>query len=85
MNRVKRQKKLTPGQKWYREYLASPRWLLLRSMSMLAYNGKCGICGAKAVNVHHRNYRHVGKSFMGEFLDLLPVCRGCHKKIHGIK
>lgn len=64
----------------YAEYLASPRWLLIRAAVMERDDGKCQICGGQASCVHHNNYSQSllrGRSIIGAF----ALCNSCHKFI----
>jgi predicted HNH restriction endonuclease len=32
---------------------------------------------------HHPDYEHKGGSFFAELRDIITLCDGCHRKIHG--
>ena len=75
-NHFERQKK------YYRDvYLQSEEWKYKRNLIMEYYNYKCQKCNADAIDLHHLTYDNV---FKEKFQDLLPLCRGCHKKEHEI-
>jgi len=69
----------TDNREWYRTvYLKSPHWTDLRSRK-LSQNPNCEVCGGRALDAHHVNYRRI---FDVEISDLLSVCRKCHDDIH---
>jgi predicted HNH restriction endonuclease len=44
----------------------------------------CYCCGAnESLDLHHRTYKRLGKENIST--DLIPVCRGCHEKIHELE
>ena len=68
------------GYRSYAEYLASDHWARVRR----AYRDSgrpmdCAACGARPIELHHRSYSRI----CGERLnDLIPLCRGCHGRVH---
>lgn len=52
-----------------------------RLVQMLCINHRCHICGKNAEAIHHIIGR-VNKVLRYEFINLLPVCNDCHRKIH---
>lgn len=77
--------------KEYREYLKSSDWRRKKEkfyssklFKKLRSNGKwkCFCCeeGDKALDMHHRTYKRLGKEKIS--VDLVPVCRQCHEEIH---
>lgn len=77
----------TPARAWYMWYLAhSWRWRVLRRVAMRLSGGRCRLCGARAVEVHHRDYAHCGRGgvvgAVRELLDLTPLCGACHGRYH---
>jgi hypothetical protein len=66
---------------WYQEYLGTTAWRDRRSLVLRRANGTCEGCGeARATEVHHLTYAHVGNEFLWE---LVAVCRDCHERFHG--
>jgi YgiT-type zinc finger domain-containing protein len=62
-----------------RQYYSSKLYKTLR------HNNKgwvCYCCGAdnKRLDLHHRTYKRLGEENIA--VDLVPVCRECHEKIH---
>jgi hypothetical protein len=66
--------------KSYQDYLASPAWKQRRDLVMWRAHGICEAClSARAEEVHHLTYEHIGHEMMWE---LKAICRACHEKIH---
>lgn len=66
----------------YSTYMASREWRLKRQEVMEVNGGLCFRCqSAKATQVHHLTYAHLGNEFPE---DLQPVCRPCHEYLSGI-
>jgi hypothetical protein len=64
----------------YPEYLRSGAWKQLRDKVLKRASGECEGCGtAKAVQVHHLRYAHIGHEFLWE---LVAVCIACHERVH---
>ena len=65
----------------YTLYLESKQWAERRALAIHAANGKCQSCGGRnSLNVHHRNYKRLGKE---RPTDLIVLCRDCHDILHG--
>lgn len=67
----------------YAAYLASPQWEHLRAMVWSRERGRCQGCGFAICgegHVHHTTYDRVGAELL---CDLLLLCPGCHRRIHG--
>jgi hypothetical protein len=65
----------------YAAYLDSPEWQAKRKRAMARARGQCEGCqAARAVEVHHLTYDHVGNEFLWE---LVAVCADCHQRVHG--
>jgi 5-methylcytosine-specific restriction endonuclease McrA len=65
---------------WYRNYLASEEWELIRQSVMERANGFCEGCRARvATEIHHLTYEHVGFEFLWE---LVAICSPCHRRLH---
>lgn len=67
----------------YQMYLRSQHWLLFRRVVLMLANFKCAGEGCKneAREVHHLNYKRVGKELLS---DVEPLCGKCHGLRHGI-
>lgn len=66
--------------KQYDEYLNSPEWQAKRVLVLERDNYICQGCfQARAFDVHHLSYRHVGNELLFE---LVSICRKCHRRIH---
>jgi hypothetical protein len=64
----------------YEEYLASAAWRRKRDLVMWRSGNICeGCLSAKATEVHHRTYDHVGDELLYE---LVAPCRACHGRAH---
>jgi hypothetical protein len=71
---------MTPAQKAYSDYLASPTWKIIRDQRLALDNKECVMCGGKAVHVHHRRYpKKWGEETI---LDLVSLCGSCHERHH---
>lgn len=65
----------------YSEYLKSPHWQETRRKRLDKDGDACVLCGSKEnLNVHHRNYRNVGKEDVEN--DLVTLCTECHTFVH---
>lgn len=65
----------------YKEYLKSPRWKRRVTMVDSRCNGFCERCKLNPMEeVHHKHYRNLGNEPLE---DLVGLCRGCHRFIHG--
>lgn len=64
----------------YRSYLRSPAWRKLRDRVRARSGGVCERCGRRPmVHVHHLTYERI---FKERLMDLLAVCRPCHRELH---
>ena len=73
----------TQAQARYSAYLDTPRWKALRYLRRRLDGGRCRVCnGAVRLEVHHRSYRHRGRSFFGELRDCITLCSVCHRAAH---
>lgn len=63
------------------EYYRSPEWKEKRNKIMQRDNYTCQVCGDKATDVHHLNYNNL---FDEWDIELVALCRHCHKKYHGL-
>lgn len=65
---------------WYNDYLNSPKWHAKRAAVLKRDNYVCRGCGTnRAVQVHHLDYKRVGKEML---FDLVSICLECHNAIH---
>ena len=64
-----------------KDYLKSEAWKRKRYVVLKRDNWKCVYCGAKATQVHHKNYlkKNIGKEPI-EWL--VSICFPCHRKQH---
>ena len=63
----------------YNQYLASPAWQQKRALVLQRDNFLCQACRlAKASEVHHLSYAHLGNE---PLVELVAVCRDCHNGI----
>lgn len=66
---------------WYAAYLLSPKWKAIRDKVLVRDGHRCqGCLGARATQVHHLTYDHVGDELLFE---LIAVCDFCHERVHG--
>ena len=73
----------TQAQARYNAYLDTPRWKALRYLRRRLDGGRCRVCNATVrLEVHHRSYRHRGRSFIGELRDCITLCSVCHRAAH---
>ena len=63
----------------YAEYLESPWWKFKRRQKLDSVKNRCGRCGEKATQVHHKHYRSLGRE---KHSDLEAICRPCHEREH---
>ena len=70
------------GEMNYHEYLKSPDWQMKRIQALAHYGNSCTLCGSTYhLNVHHRDYIHVGYEDVAR--DLNVLCSVCHFTYHG--
>jgi 5-methylcytosine-specific restriction endonuclease McrA len=64
----------------YHEYLQTDAWQERRRLVLRRAGGICEGCRkARAVEVHHLTYQHIGHEFLWE---LVAICRACHERYH---
>lgn len=64
----------------YRQYLETSAWKARRARVLMRDRYICqGCLSARAVDVHHTTYAHVGSELMFE---LVSLCRECHDRAH---
>jgi hypothetical protein len=67
----------------YKKYLETPEWKAKRERKLIDAGFRCQLCNESGeLNVHHRTYKDRGNE---DLRDLIVLCRGCHKKFHGIE
>ena len=65
----------------YKAYLQSDEWKAKRTAVRRRARGWCERCKVRVrVDVHHLTYANVGNE---PLTDLIGVCRGCHRFLHG--
>lgn len=65
---------------WYDAYLQSPEWRAKRQWVLTRDRGICqGCLQATATQVHHTDYRRVGRELL---IDLTSLCDTCHAAAH---
>jgi 5-methylcytosine-specific restriction endonuclease McrA len=67
---------------YYRDtYLSSDEWKRKRALVLRRDNYRCVYCGARATQVHHKQYarRNIGREPI-EWL--VAVCKSCHGRQH---
>lgn len=65
----------------YKSYLASDLWADRRWCALERVKHACQRCfRERATEVHHLTYARV---FNERTSDLMPVCRSCHRVLHG--
>jgi len=65
----------------YEAYLASSCWKAFKSRYRKSgLPMQCRVCGRERAELHHVNYRRLGKE---EFEDVIPLCRKHHAGAHG--
>lgn len=68
----------------YEEYLQTDHWKQVRNKRMEIDGYKCVICGATDdLQVHHCFYERLWNEDVD--VDLMTLCKPCHKRIHAIK
>ena len=66
----------------YQRYLATPQWRARRDKVLQREGFVCqGCLSARATEVHHKNYEHIGAELL---FDLVAVCAECHRRAHGM-
>ena len=72
----------TVDRKDYKKYIRSPEWRAKKAKYWASNAPKeCYICGRtnRPMDLHHRTYKNLGNE---RLMDLVPVHRSCHDKIH---
>jgi hypothetical protein len=74
----------SPWWDWYRKYLNSGAWKKVRKAALVRDGYKCQTkgCGQKAVEVHHKYYRYVGREWE-QMSCLVSICKQHHDREHG--
>jgi 5-methylcytosine-specific restriction endonuclease McrA len=67
----------------YQRYLCSSEWRERRRLALLRDRNICqGCLTARAVEVHHLTYVHIGRELLYE---LVSLCMQCHETAHSAK
>ncbi len=67
----------------YKRYLLTSHWKNVKEEVIAKAGNKCQLCSNHdLLNVHHNNYKCIGKETPQ---DLIVICRKCHKRFHNIK
>ena len=72
------------SEKWQqkrKEYYSSNLYKNLKGSGK--WNCYCCECNNKPLDLHHRTYKRLGNENIS--IDLIPVCRNCHDKIHKLE
>lgn len=68
----------------YRTYLKSEAWRAKRRLVLAYVSDTCITCNTTltetSANIHHISYERVRNESLN---DLIPLCKTCHKEIHG--
>lgn len=69
----------------YAAQLRSKEWEKRRSKYLTDHGSWCRSCkqSNKQIQVHHINYDHAKLLWEHEDVDMVALCSGCHKRIHG--
>lgn len=67
----------------YDEYMLSEEWARKRQHVFAAQGSDCIDCGNSATDIHHLHYETLGDECPEN--DLVPLCRDCHSKRHGLE
>jgi hypothetical protein len=67
----------------YERYLTTRYWYAVRLKVISDRKHTCEVCSEKRrdVEVHHRNYDHLGEEY-AHLTDLRLLCKRCHKTVH---
>lgn len=66
----------------YREYLDTPQWSAIREMALDRAGYHCALCNSSVnLNVHHKDYSHLGCE---RDSDVIVLCHRCHCRHHGV-
>ena len=67
----------------YDRHIGSTKWRQIADRVLLRADYLCeGCLSARATQVHHLTYDHMGDEFMFE---LLALCKPCHERIHEVQ
>ena len=68
----------------YKDYLKSEHWANFRESFFLERELMCAHCGTLKlpIHLHHLTYARIGMEYHG---DVIPLCKSCHRKVHGKK
>lgn len=64
---------------WYKLYIRSERWVVIRERLFKQRGKKCELCKSKRnIIVHHLTYEHVTRELLR---DLQVLCQSCHNRL----
>jgi hypothetical protein len=67
----------------YQRYLCTGEWRERRRLALIRDRNMCqGCLAARAIEVHHLTYEHVGRELLYE---LVSLCSACHETAHSAK
>lgn len=77
-------RKQSPWWDWYTKYLKSRAWKKVSKAALIRDGHRCQMpgCRQKAVQVHHKHYRYVGREWE-QMSCVVSVCVRCHDREHG--
>ena len=81
---VERWENMTPRQRAYQEFLASPEWKKMRNTRLQLDGYVCQGCGGAATTAHHIWYPQEEYWTETPLWALLSLCPECHTKAHRI-
>ena len=69
----------------YYDQLKDDRWKMFRWFILKVRGSKCEVCGSENnLQVHHTIYNKKRKAWEYTCNEVIVVCDGCHRKLHGI-
>lgn len=82
-NTRRRERKKRKQRVKYAQYIVSVEWKIKREEKIKIVGPCCEKCGStkKHLQVHHLNYKRVGRELMS---DLQVLCANCHMAAHGL-
>ena len=70
--------------KEYEEYIHSDKWALKKKEACRIHGRNCFKCGTgKFIHIHHKTYKRLFNENVQ--IDLIPLCRSCHKRLHKLQ
>jgi 5-methylcytosine-specific restriction endonuclease McrA len=81
---IERWENMSPRQRAYSEFMASPEWRTLRNRRLQLDGYICQDCGGGATRVHHIWYPKEQHWKETPLWALISLCEDCHTKAHRI-